>query len=252
MSIFRYQDIMNAGEFSPSYYVSPNQEGRQLVIPDIHACPKTFRELVKKIELTVHDQLFLLGDYINKGPDNSGVIDFILELIENGFQLFPLRGNHEDMLLQSHRNSITADYGRIPRLQKRRGIVDANHRILPKYLSFFENLPYYYELDEFLIVHAGFNFKVENPFEDFETMLWMKEFEYDGTYKNKTIVIGHVSEMLQFIEEDVKNKKSLIHLDNGCVYKNKWFRGNLLCLDLQEFTLTAQANIDVEQVSSWV
>ena len=96
------------------------------------------------------------------------------------------------------------------------------------------------------MVHAGFNLNTEQPFTDYESMLWLPDFEYDGkSLGGKTIIIGHVSEMLQFIKEDINKKNPLIHLDNGCVYKDKWFRGNLLCLDIHSYELTIQQNIDI-------
>lgn len=46
------------------------------VIPDIHGCLITFRHMVEKeINLQKNDQLFILGDFIDRGPDIKGVID---------------------------------------------------------------------------------------------------------------------------------------------------------------------------------
>lgn len=247
MAQFNYQAIMQSGAFAPFHLIPPNDEARQLVIPDIHGCAKTFRALVAKVDLKKEDQLFLLGDYIDKGPDNAGVIDFILELLAAGYQVLPLRGNHEEMLIASHQAAeiVEDNYARIPRLNKRKGIVDRTSRILPKYEAFFLNLPYFYELEQHLLVHAGFNLGRSNPKKDYEAMLWTADFEHDGTVLDgKTVIIGHVSTMLQFIEDDVEQRNALITLDNGCVYPNKWFRGNLLCLDIHAWHLTIQPNIE--------
>lgn len=246
MEAIDYSQIMTSGECATFYYIPPNPNGRQLAIPDIHGCSKTLRALIEKIELSKDDQLFLLGDYINKGPDEVGVIDCFLELMEQGYQLFPLRGNHEDVLISAHLEAKNRR-GNTQELScsgENRVLADG-HRILPKYEPFFLSLPYYYELDNHFLVHAGFNLKASNPFDDLETMLWIPDFEYDGTgLGEKTIIIGHVSAMLQFIEDDVKKHAPLITLDNGCVYKHKWFRGNLLCLNLNDWHLYIQPNID--------
>ena len=77
----------------------PENGGRRLVITDIHGCAKTFAKLLDKIGLNEDDQLFLLGDYINRGPRSKQVIDHILDLNEDGFNVFPLIGNHEETLL---------------------------------------------------------------------------------------------------------------------------------------------------------
>ena len=237
---------MRTGAFELSYQVGNNPMGRQLVIPDIHGCSKTFKRLLKRINLQKSDHLFLLGDYINKGPDGAGVLDIILDLIERGFQIFPLRGNHEQMLLDSHHRA-NGDFSvrGLPSLTKSVGLRDGNGHIFSKYLPFIQNLPYFYELQDYYIVHAGFNLEHQYPLRDFETMLWTKEFKGDlARTKNKTVVIGHVPTNIQFIYQSLAQKSALIRLDNGCVYKTKWFLGYLVCLDLNAKTITPQPNIE--------
>jgi serine/threonine protein phosphatase 1 len=232
-----------------SLTISKNTQGRRLVIPDIHGCPNTFRALIEKITLTTQDQLFLLGDYINKGNNSVGVLDFLLELKEKGYQVFALRGNHEQMLLEKHHTKYNTIELLLPHLRKNYGIVDTHRKILPKYYEFISNLPYYYELDNYFLVHAGFNLTSKSPFTDFESMLWMRDFTITETAQeeilsNKTVIIGHTPTSLQFIQDDIRIRKSVICLDNGCVFASKWFLGNLLCLDLDTWELIIQKNID--------
>jgi predicted MPP superfamily phosphohydrolase len=86
---------------NPKWYAIPTpQEGRRFAIGDIHGCNLTLQALVKEqLQLTKQDQLFLLGDYVNRGPDSMGVLNFIMGLQAEGYQVFALRGNHEQMLL---------------------------------------------------------------------------------------------------------------------------------------------------------
>ncbi len=56
---------------------------KRYVIADIHGCTKTFHALLEKISLQKADQLFLLGDYIDKGKDGAGVIDKIISLMDS-------------------------------------------------------------------------------------------------------------------------------------------------------------------------
>ena len=65
-----------------------NPYGRRFVIPDIHGCYKSFKSLLDKIRLTKTDHLFLLGDYINRGPCSQLVLDLILDLLDSGYQIF--------------------------------------------------------------------------------------------------------------------------------------------------------------------
>jgi serine/threonine protein phosphatase 1 len=75
---------------------------RVFIIGDIHGCNKTFRKLVlEKISIRKTDKIYCLGDYIDRGPDSKGVIDFIIQLRKDGFNIHTLRGNHEQLLLES-------------------------------------------------------------------------------------------------------------------------------------------------------
>jgi len=238
-------------------FIPTKNAQRRFVIADIHGCSKTFKALVQdKIKLKKTDQLFLLGDYINRGPDSSGVIDFILELKANNFQVFTLRGNHEQMLLDSHRqntNYPNQEYLKLPRLQKRKDLVSNLGIILPQYVDFFENLYHYFELDNFFLVHAGFDFTKPNPFENYESMLWIRNFEPDNEYLQnnpKRIIHGHTIHWFQDIKQAIENKEEVvIPLDNGCYEGLKEihnpYTGNLCALDLDCWELIIQENIEI-------
>ena len=50
---------------------------RKLIISDIHGNPKTLEAALDATAFSTTDQLFILGDCIDRGPDSKGVIDFI-------------------------------------------------------------------------------------------------------------------------------------------------------------------------------
>ncbi|WP_338791482.1 metallophosphoesterase family protein [Bernardetia sp. MNP-M8] len=224
-----------------SKFISKNPDGRQLVIPDIHGCLATFKTLLNQIKLTKNDQLFLLGDYINKGKDSKGVLDLIIKLQENqdenGYQVFPLRGNHEQMFIEDYEGIKTSQF------------LDKTAEFSQLEYDFVSTLPYFYELDNFFLVHAGFNLETNNPFSDFETMLWKRDFvitdkEKENHFYDKTIIIGHNPTFLDYILQDINLKAPSICLDNGCVYTKKWFLGNLLCLNLTSNEIFIQENTE--------
>ncbi len=72
--------------------------GRTIAIGDIHGCRLAFEMLLAAIEPTPDDQIVLLGDYIDRGPDSWGVIERILNL-QQECKVITLMGNHEEMLL---------------------------------------------------------------------------------------------------------------------------------------------------------
>ena len=75
---------------------------RIFAIGDIHGCFDFLKELVEnKIQLDKDDKLVLLGDYIDRGVKSKEVVDYIIDLHEKGYDITPLIGNHELLLLET-------------------------------------------------------------------------------------------------------------------------------------------------------
>ena len=75
-------------------------EERIFVIGDIHGCLDEFKRLVNKIDWNPEkDRIILLGDYIDRGPDSKGVVDYVLEIMELSPRIQCLMGNHEALFL---------------------------------------------------------------------------------------------------------------------------------------------------------
>src|SRR5882724_5134216 len=64
------------------------------VIGDIHGMLGSLRTLVEAVQnLDTSAQFYFVGDYVNRGPDSKGVIEFLLTLRNARF----CRGNHDDV-----------------------------------------------------------------------------------------------------------------------------------------------------------
>ncbi|MGD8989304.1 MAG: metallophosphoesterase family protein, partial [Syntrophobacterales bacterium] len=73
---------------------------RTLVIGDIHGCLGKLQLLMDKLDPRPdRDQLIFLGDYIDRGENSSGVLDYLLELRKTFTDTIFLMGNHEKMFL---------------------------------------------------------------------------------------------------------------------------------------------------------
>ncbi len=243
-----FKRILDQPEAKPeSYFVEkPGNKGRRLVIPDIHGCTKTFRALLHDLHLTRKDQLFLLGDYIDRGPDSSGVLNTIIGLMEDGYNIYPLRGNHEQMVMDKAALAGTEETIAYLENNNSEDLLGRNKKVRPEYLKFFERTAYYFELDKFYLVHAGFDFKARDPLTAYEEMLWIRQFEpNEKVLQGKILIHGHTPYLLDVIKEAVASKSHVIPLDNGCVFhgENK-FLGHLLCLDLDTFELFIKENKD--------
>ena len=224
-------------------------------IGDIHGCINPFRDLLEnKIKLTTGDTLFLLGDYIDRGPDSSGVIDYILKLQNSGYYIRPVKGNHEYMLLESMNNeaffalwsmngsySTLASYGvKNEELHDPRCI----RKIPMTHLAFFDSLPLYVEDDDFLFVHAGIDSSHPEPLKDHETILWTRSEKFtEEILKGRKLIHGHSPVPFDEIRATTSDPGSrVINLDGGCVYHQLPGRGELVGLNLDTFELFSCKN----------
>lgn len=225
-------------------------------IGDIHGCINPFRDLVEnRIKLAAGDTLFLLGDYIDRGPDSSGVIDYILKLQHSGFDIRPVKGNHEYMLLESMNNeaffalwsmngsaSTLASYG----VHKEEMHDPRCIRKIPvSHLAFFDSLPLYAEDVDFLFVHAGLDSSHPEPLKDHETILWTRSEKFpEEILKGRKLIHGHSPVSFEEIRERIHDPGSrVINLDGGCVYHLLPGRGKLIGLNLDTLELFSSENI---------
>src|SRR6266700_1770784 len=64
------------------------------IIGDVHGMLRPLVTLVNQVrKIDPQGRLIFVGDYVNRGPDARGVIDYLLELKDADF----IRGNHDDI-----------------------------------------------------------------------------------------------------------------------------------------------------------
>jgi len=212
---------------------------RTFAIGDLHGCSRTFRKLIlENIKLQNEDILYCLGDYVDRGPDSKGVIDFILELKEKGYKVHTLRGNHDQMMMDSDKNP--EDF--------RHWVKNGGDKTLEsfgirsydemdsKYKTFFYQTQYYFEIGKYILVHAGLNFKISDPFKDTHAMMWIRDYKVDDEKLGDRIIVhGHTPISLVAIKAQAGS--NVIDIDGGCVYTQHPGFGHLVALNLatQEF-----------------
>lgn len=223
---------------------------RILAISDIHGCFNTFKRLLKQIDLTKNDELYLLGDFIDRGLHSREVLDYIMYLQGQNYKVHCLRGNHEQMML----NALTdPEKERAWRLNGGKATMDSFGAFMPRdipvrYYQFVQSLPYFYETRDYIFVHAGLNLDQENIFEDQHAMLWIRKWEQQADAKqlnHKIVVHGHTPQTLNEIEDRFKKleKIPVLTIDNGCAYSYKG-GGQLCAVDLTNHKLYFETNID--------
>jgi serine/threonine protein phosphatase 1 len=238
-------------EYFTQQYIEKLSSGRRFAIGDIHGCYKTFKYLLEyRLKITNEDQIFLLGDYIARGPKSRKTLNYIIKLIKNGYKIYPLRGNNEQMLLYMTHQQIEILLWHLKGIRS----LDLlkNGKISNKHLNFLDQLPYYYELDNYYLVHAGFDFSKPNPFKIRNSMLLIRTYKpTEEQINKKKIIHGHSPTYIDKIINKVDKKNNIISLDNG-IYIRKFNKiydynklGNLCGLDLDSSELFIQENLDI-------
>ena len=219
---------------------------RTFVISDIHGCCKTFKKLLlETIIIKRSDKIYCVGDYVDRGKDSKGVIDLIIKLRSEGYNIHTLRGNHEQMMIDAIKDAQRLKHWLLNGgTQTLMSFGIASLKELPKlYMNFLKRTKFFIETDKYVIVHAGLNFKSAHPFKDKEEMLWTRdEYFAPAKIKNKIMIHGHTPIHLEVLKKQTNPNKR--NIDGGCVYNYKPGYGYLIALQLPEMKVIEVKNID--------
>ncbi|MDD2735346.1 MAG: metallophosphoesterase family protein [Desulfuromonadaceae bacterium] len=219
------------------------------VIGDIHGGSKTFLALLKQISLKHDDTLYLLGDYVDRGADSKGVLDTILRLLSNGFDVRPVRGNHDDMMLRTFTGEHD-EYSEFwleswSKVVLKSFGVDKIQDVPARYTTFLKELPFSRCDDQFVFVHAGLDMSRNDPIHQSgcEYTLWRRTGYVDlAKLGGRRLITGHTIHNL----EQIRSSLTTIHirLDNGAFTNLQPRHGNLLALNLEAMELFIQPWLD--------
>ena len=194
---------------------------RIIAIGDIHGCLQTLETLLYDyLKIKDDDQLIFLGDYINRGPDSTGVLDLLVELKNQNPHWVFLRGNHEDLLIGFLTQRSSPYSGKaIEPLFLANLKCSSWDELRTEYLQFIMNTQHFHRTNTHIFVHAGLNFSLDDPFTDLHSMMWIREMPEDpAALKNATLIHGHTPWALKKI---LGQQDSILNIDGGCVYKGQ-------------------------------
>lgn len=212
-------------------------------IGDIHGCLDELKELFVSIDYLIgnDDEVVFLGDYIDRGPDSKGVIDFVIDRLSDK-EKYPhkytaLTGNHEVMMLE--KEYYWPMNGGIETLKSYGNDIE---NVPAAHWTFLQNLNINYKVGRTVFVHAGLDpyYGLEEQIS--EQMLWDRNWVgYDGTYKGDYMVVfGHTP------KDKVIEKKNQVNIDTGCVFGNK-----LTCAILEPENGIIQGILSVKSSYDW-
>ncbi len=208
-------------------------------IGDLHGCLEYLERLLDELKPDLnHDRLVFIGDYLDRGPNPKGVVDYILRLqrIYSPENIICLKGNHEAMFLnylQGKDIDLFLYNGGLSTILEYWGRVaeEREELVLPlDHQRFFQELKIIYETPDYIFVHAGLRPGVPLAQQEEEDLLWIRgEFIASTEDLGRKVIFGHTPFQRPLV---MPNK---IGIDTGAVY------GNLLtCLKLpqEEFFFT--------------
>ncbi len=155
-----------------------NQWNSIHIIGDVHGCYNELKLLEQQIvsKTKIGDQkhlIIMVGDYVDKGPGSSKVIDHLIAPPPDGFDRICLLGNHDlvmsqfidgnfrlqDWMAMGGQETLYS-YGLDPEhLEQRYNKKDINRlikeRIPDTHKRFLKQLPITLEIGNILVVHAG-------------------------------------------------------------------------------------------------
>lgn len=197
----------------------------KLAIGDIHGCLKSLETLFEVINPGPEDLIVCLGDYVDRGPDSKGVIDFLLAK-KATHQVIHLMGNHEIQMLRALETKhdcerfLSALCGGQDTLDSYGGGFD---EVPEEHWEFMRSAALYHEEEDFILVHAGIEAHVSLEKQDQETYYYQRFHSQRPHLSRKTVVCGHT------IQGDLPTDLGYAICLDTCAYGGGW----LSALDLE-------------------
>nr|WP_314079275.1 metallophosphoesterase [uncultured Leptotrichia sp.] len=208
------------------------------VLTDIHGRFDLFKKMIRKIKLKKKDLLLILGDSCDRGEFSFELYNWYKKMIQKGYNIIHLMGNHENMLFKSkndetyrlnwvynggsktirsffkHQNKVKTinEYWKNDKFYEEEWL-----------FNFIEEMPHIAESENYLFVHAGIDFSKSLENQEIKYLLWTRDDWYKKNNTAKTVYYGHTP------QEDITVENNCINLDAGCFFTNV-----LRCVELKE------------------
>lgn len=233
--------------------IALEQGKRILVTSDIHGYLSYFKKVLKKACFSDNDILFIVGDMIEKGPENLNTLRYVMELCKKG-NVIPLIGNVDayrlKLIYKLSEENVCGFYDYILNLRKWAGssfyeelaaecgytintpedILLSKQDVITHFeneFKFLANLPTVVETQNYIFVHGGLREKqVSDNLEKgiFELTKFDAFAENTSDVFDKYVIAGHwpvvlygsdIPQMNPIINRD----KKIISIDGGCGVK---------------------------------
>ncbi|MEW6730008.1 MAG: metallophosphoesterase family protein [Acidobacteriota bacterium] len=209
---------------------------KTFAIGDVHGQFDALQQLLTMLPIDwQQDELVFLGDLVDRGPASRRVLELVQELTSFSTRVRVLRGNHEQVMLDSLSSKQSFDqwmrmggqttYAEYcPANLKRRWLTFLQE--LPAATrSFLAQLPTYYRNEHAIYVHAGARRSETGDWQidSLETALWYRDMLFWKEYDGPTIVVGHTptNKIRKMLNESLTPNSRM----------EAWQRGDIIAID---------------------
>lgn len=223
------------------------------MISDIHGCFDKYKAMLREIEFSSRDTLYVLGDVIDRGPDGVK----ILQDMSSRPNVIPILGNHEFtaavclpwLMEEITRQSLAKlDKTQISILNEwlingggttLKSLQQLGREEREDILDYIREMELYAEVEaggrSFVLTHAGLGaFSPAKPLDSYELQdfLFVRPKPDSVYYPDKILVFGHTPTRLLWGKDKIFRNGTMIDIDCGCVFPGGCL--GCLCLDTME------------------
>lgn len=187
-------------------------------VGDIHGRLDLLRPLVEAIRadlvatMAQRKVVVFLGDYIDRGPESRGVVEFLSRLSDDrSVEWRFLKGNHEETMMKFLTDPSVGtqwcEYGgeatlrsyglRIPDMKHRveawaQVSADLAHKLSPREKAFLEDQELSLSVGDYFFAHAGARPGESLERQSAEDLMWIRRSFLDSTFEFERVVVhGH-------------------------------------------------------------
>ncbi len=211
------------------------------VMSDIHGRKDRFDDVLKQIQLTTQDTLYILGDVIDRNSDGIAILKYIMDKPN----IKMLLGNHEYMMLNAlkSKSEMSIWYrngGNVTHNRWKKQRISTREQIL----NYIESLPIMHEFElnskRYRLVHGESPNTKQLAYLSTEELkdeiLWGRVNARDTRFDDVTVIFGHTPTIYYQYDMPLKiwYRENLVGIDCGAAY----LYGRLACLrldDMKEF-----------------
>ncbi|MFC5049787.1 metallophosphoesterase family protein [Rubritalea spongiae] len=195
-----------------------------LIIGDIHGCLFQLKNLLDFAQPSAEQTIVTLGDYIDRGENSKGVLDFLIQL-KNSHELVHLKGNHDAYLENVQADPALYKFWLKPELGGRATLAsyqDDLENVPRSHWEFLENSPFFYETEDLICVHGGLIPSLPMVQQKAETLMNLRFHTAKAHHSGKLVVCGHTRQI---------DGSPRLHNNTLCIDTNVFDGGYLTAYD---------------------